>query len=312
MGAGGISNKFCDAVSRLEGCEVAAVASKSLERAEAFAKKNGLKKAYGNYQEMLEAEKPDCVYIGADTGSHFRLSMLCLEHHVPILCEKAMFRNSTEAQAAFSLARKEGVFAMEAMWSRFLPSVRQVKDWVEEGRIGQVSFCDAKIGFKAPVDPTKRYYSKELGGGAAFDLTVYTYELSTFFLGKDYLDSRECALWGDTGVDLVNQVTLRYPNAIASLSTSFLTPLEERVVLCGDRGKIVLPRPHFADEAFLYDEEGRLVLHDKDDKTVNGFVYEAKEAMDCIRAGKLESDVIPQEDTLDCARLFDRIAATRQ
>lgn len=311
MGAGGIAHKFCDAVNRIPDCEVVAIASKSLSRAEHFASKNHLKAAYENYEQMLEAEHPDCVYIATDTGSHFDLTMLCIEHHVPVLCEKAMFRGSYEAETALKRSREENVFLMEAMWSRFLPTVKCVKSWVEENKIGNINFCNAQIGFIAPPDKTNRFHSAALGGGAAFDLTVYTYEITTWFLGKGYLKSQEATLWEDTGVDLVNQITLCYPETVAALTTSFISTMENYLILYGSGGKIVLPNPHFANEAFCYNTEGALIAHFKDDVTENGFVYEIKEAMDCIRAGKLESSVIPHEDTLDCAYLFDRIARTK-
>lgn len=94
LGAGHIARQFCDAVSRIDGCEVCAVASKSLARAENFAKENGVESYYDDYETLLEKEKPDCAYIAVTTNDHYRLSVLCVNHSVPVLCEKAMFQNS--------------------------------------------------------------------------------------------------------------------------------------------------------------------------------------------------------------------------
>lgn len=135
MGAGNIAGKFCDAVSRIPDCEVAAVSGKSEERAARFAQENGIPTSYGNYEQMLEKERLDCVYIATMPNTHFELCMLCLKHRVPVLCEKAMFQSEKQAQEAFGQARRDGIFMMEAMWSRFLPAVRQAKAWLEEGRI---------------------------------------------------------------------------------------------------------------------------------------------------------------------------------
>lgn len=311
MGAGNISNRFCDAVSRLEGCEVAAVASKSMERARAFAEKNRLSAAYDSYEEMLKAEKPDCVYIGVVTGAHYELTSLCLDYRVPVLCEKAMFRNSGEAREIFARAAQQRTFVMEAMWSRFLPAVKKVRQWVEEGRIGQVRYCDTAIGFQAPADRNNRFFSAALGGGAAYDITVYACELTTFMLGQEVSESQEAVLWADTGVDLTEHVTFRYPHTLATMTTTFAAPLEERMMLVGDSGKIVLPRPHHPTEAFRYDGEGKLAEHFQDEVTENGFVYQAAEVVECVRAGKLESSVVPWDCTLFCAELFDRILAAK-
>ena len=94
LGAGHIARQFCDAVSRIDGCEVCAVASKSLARAENFAKENGVESYYDDYEMLLEKERPDCAYIAVTTNDHYRLSVLCVNHSVPVLCEKAMFQNS--------------------------------------------------------------------------------------------------------------------------------------------------------------------------------------------------------------------------
>ena len=106
MGAGNIAHQFCDAVTLVEDCEVSAIASKDLGRAQKFAEECSVAHAYDNYEQMLIEEKPDCVYIAVTPNDHFRLTMLCLEHRVPVLCEKAMFTNSAEAKAVFEIAEK--------------------------------------------------------------------------------------------------------------------------------------------------------------------------------------------------------------
>ena len=182
LGAGNIAGKFCEAVSLTEHAAVAAVASKSLERAAAFAEKNGVLKAYGDYEEMLRMEKPDGAYIAVTPNDHYRLSMLCLKYGVPVLCEKAMFQNSREAKEVFAVSKEKGIFVMEALWSRFLPAVCKVGEWLDEGRIGKAKLASCTIGFRADPDPKRRYYSPELGGGASKDITVYAYEITTYLL----------------------------------------------------------------------------------------------------------------------------------
>lgn len=132
MGAGNIGRKFCEA-ARMAGYETAAVASRSVERAKKWAAENNIRGAYGDYEQMLEKEKPDCVYIATTADSHYDLTMLCLDHGVPVLCEKAAFLNSAQAREVFSRSEKEGIFVMEALWSRFLPAVKQAKEWIAHG-----------------------------------------------------------------------------------------------------------------------------------------------------------------------------------
>lgn len=311
MGAGNISNKFCDAVKRLDNVTVAAVASKSLEKAEDFAKRNGVPEAYGDYREMLEEVKPDCVYIGVVPSAHYELSMLCLDYNIPVLCEKAMFMNSKEAEEVFRRSREQKVFVMEALWSRFLPATCQARKWIREGKIGEIIYCDTTIGFLAPAGEENRYRNEKLGGGAAHDILVYAYELTTYMLEEEILEVSVSAVWGKTGVDLTDHVILRTAHGIASLTTSFAGALEERMVIYGDKGKIVIPNPHFSSEAYLYDQEKNLVSHFQDEITENGFTYEIEETIKCIREGLVESSVVPHRSTIDCARVFDRIAMTK-
>lgn len=312
LGAGKIAYKFCQAAELLEDCSVCAVASKSAERARAFAQENGLDHFYDSYERMLEEEKPDGAYIAVTTNDHFRLTMLCLEHGVPVLCEKAMFQDSEEADQAFKAAAQKQLFVMEAMWSRFLPAVKKAKEWVEEGKIGLPEISRFSIGFAAPEGNDNRYYSPALGGGAAKDITVYAYEITTFVLDQEIRKLAVSATWSESGVDINNHVCIEFEHTLAELTSSFAVRMEERMVIYGKKGKIVLPCPHYASECLLYDTQGNLTEHFVDQDTRNGFTYQIEEMMRCIREGRTQSPVIPWTDTAACAALFDRILETKQ
>lgn len=309
MGAGNIGRKFCEA-ARMAGYEAAAVASRSVERAEKWAAENKVKSAYGDYERMLEKEKPDCVYIATTPDSHYELAMLCLDHGVPVLCEKAAFLNSAQAREVFSRSEKEGIFVMEALWSRFLPAVKQAGEWIAQGYVGKPSFAQIDIGFLAPPEAGNRYRNPKLGGGAAFDITVYAYEIARFLLGREE-SLAASAVWGPTGVDVTDHVVLHFPEMCASLTTSFDAALEEKAVIYGNRGRIVLPHPHYASEAFFYPQDGGAMISFRDTETKNGFLYEIQETVSCIREGRTESRVVPHSLTLSCAELFDRIMETK-
>ena len=307
MGAGGIANKFCDAVSLIPGCEVCAIASKSMERAEKFAARHNLPAAYDSYEEMLKAERPDCVYVAVTHDAHFALCMLCLDYDTPVLCEKSMFQNSREAQTFFARAEEKGIFSMEAMWSRFLPPVMKAREWVKEGRIGTPVFGDMTIGFISSPDPENRINNPKLGGGAALDITVYSYDVLTWAMGVPVLRASVEAKNMATGVDATDVVLLRFEGgAIGVCKSSVACSPDERLVIEGTAGRIVLPHSHVGNEAYLW-ERGRLTEHFIDNKTKNGFTYEIEEAVRCVREGKTESEVCPHAMTLEFARLCDRI-----
>jgi len=314
MGAGSIAGKFIDAINRTESAEIVAVGSRDTARAEAFAQRHGVPAAYGSYEAMLSAGGLDAVYIATRTDSHAALTRLCIAHGVPVLCEKAMFISSAEAREVLGLAREKGVFAMEAMWSRFLPAVREMKRQLDAGVIGDVRYAELAIGWKAPDGPGNRFFDPAAGGGAAYDLTVYGYELADFFLGKPDAQVQPHVLWGASGVDETEHVTLtwteRQPPVLAALSGSIVANLEERAVLCGTKGTLHMPKPHMA-EGFTLTRNDGTTQEWRDPETVNGFVYEAAEVMRCVRAGLLESPVVPHDLTIRCAEMFDAINATR-
>ena len=307
MGSGRIARKFCDAVALTEGCAVAAAASKSLQRAQALAAEKNLPAAYDSYERMLEAEKPDGVYIAATCEAHFPLAMLCAEHGVPVLCEKAMFMSAEEADTFFRFAREKGVFAMEALWSRFLPAVNTARRWIAEGRVGNVALAEMNIGFIAPPDPDNRYFSPKLGGGAAYDLTVYGLQILTWALNRSISRARVEAAAAPTGVDASSIVLLSLEGLPAAVKSSLRASLNEGLMVYGDGGRIVVPHAHYGSEAFLLAADGSPVEHFSDDVTQNGFTYEIEEVMRCVRQGALESHVVPWADTRACAAVYDAI-----
>lgn len=315
MGAGSIAGKFADAVRRLPDCEVAAVASRDLTRAERFARAQAIPAYYQGYEEMLRQERLDAVYIATRTSSHAALTRLCIAHGVPVLCEKAMFMGAAEAREVLGLAREKGVFCMEAMWSRFLPAVREMKRRLDAGDIGQPIYAELAIGWKAPDGPGNRFFDPAEGGGAAYDLTVYGYELADYFLGQPDAEITASVLWGDSGVDETESVALRWtcrePKCLATLSASLVANLEELAVIHGTKGVLRMPRPHMAEGFALTRADGTTESW-RDERTANGFVYEVEEVVRCVRAGLTESPVVPHELTIRCAGMFDVINATRE
>ena len=199
---------------------------------------------------------------------------------------------------------------MEALWSRFLPAVREAEEWLATGRIGKAKLAHCTIGFRADQNPEKRYYSPKLGGGASKDITVYAYEITTYLIRQKLKNRTVSAIWSESGVDESSIVTLEFEETLASLMTTFAADTDERLVIYGERGRIELPYPHYASEAFLYGEKGELLEHFRDEVTKNGFTYEIEEMIRCVEIGLCESPVVPHSATLSCAELFDEIDAT--
>ena len=210
MGAGNIARKFADAVRQVEGAQVAAVASKSLERAQAFAQEQHIPAGYGGYQEMLQRPDIDAVYIATTNNFHYENILQCLQHGKHVLCEKSMVLHTRQAEEVFALAREKGLFLMECMWVRFLPKIQKVKEWVETGRIGRLKCAQGNLGFYAGKDLTTRAYNPALGGGSMYDLGVYLIEVLGYFATEPLTQVESTVVRAPTGVDETASFLLRY------------------------------------------------------------------------------------------------------
>ena len=304
MGAGRIAEKFCDAVGRIDGAEVAAVASKSAERAQSFAVRNGLPSWHAGYGEMLARPDIDAVYIATTHNFHYENILECLKYNKPVLCEKCMVLTKKQAEEIFARAGEKKLFVMEAMWSRFLPTIRKARQWVREGRIGKVTMASACLGWVAPQDAENRMYNPDLAGGALYDMGVYCIEIMSYLLGGGIRKVRADIVFAETGVDESDCIMLEFNDCLASLQVSIAAKIEECAFLYGTRGYIRIPAFHKGRGCRLYGPDGNLV-EEFNDPTENGFVYEVEEVVRCIRSGKLESDVMPKADTIRCAEIFD-------
>lgn len=305
LGAGSIAHKFCDAVGKVDGACVAAVASKEQKRAWRFAKRHQIEDFYDNYEQLLVREDLDAIYIATTHNFHYENIMRCLEHDKPVLCEKSMVPTAAQAQEIFGLAREKNLFVMEAMWSRFLPHINQARQWIKEGRIGSLETAGCTIGFSASRDPSHRINDPALGGGAAYDIGVYAIELMTYLIDEPILEVHSMLARSETGVDKTDHITLRFPSCIASLQATTAATVREELCIYGSEGFIRIPRAHCSHSCTLYNKRGIPVKRFHKNYG-NGFVFEVRDTMRCIHAGKFESETVPHSATLQCAEVFDR------
>lgn len=305
IGAAQIANKFCNAVKLVNDAEVIAISSKSLERAKLFAENNQIKYAYGDYEEMLSNKDIDAVYIATTQNYHFQNLMQSIEYNKHIMCEKCMVMTKNEAEIVFNEAAKKNLFVMEAMWSRFLPYINKAKEWICEGKIGNVEMINGMIGFIAYNNPEGRLLNPKLGGGALYDIGVYLIELVSYLIGKEILDVKSMIIRSDTGVDKISNLLLYFDSCIASLQCTLQAKVKEAVNLYGDKGYIHIPVIHHGTSCQCFDYNDNLIA-EFDQKYENGFVYEIEEMVNCINKGLLESSIIPHKDTIKCAEIFEK------
>ncbi len=308
MGAGGIAGHFVRAMAHIKTAEVVAVASKSIERAENFAKQNDVA-SFCTYDELLTRDDIDAVYVATTHNFHYENIKACLEKGKHVLCEKAMVLTEKDARELCDIAESKGLFLMEAMWTRFLPSMQKAKKWITDEKIGKIQNISGVIGFKGKDDVKCRLLNPDLAGGALYDIGVYVIEIASFLAGEKIVDSYgKVRRDPRTGVDSNVSFILEFETFDACLQCLITANPKEYMIINGDKGYIEIPRSHVGNECFLYDNNRNLKKHFKEEfRGNNGFVYEIEETVKCIKKGRTESDIMPHSATIECAGVYDKL-----
>ncbi|GAA0270260.1 Gfo/Idh/MocA family oxidoreductase [Cryptosporangium japonicum] len=310
LGTGGIARTFTSDLLTLPDHEVVAVGSRATGTAEAFAAEHGIPRAHGSYQALADDAGVDVIYVATPHSGHAAAALTCIAAGRHVLVEKPFALDADEATKVVAAARAAGVFAMEAMWTRFNPAIALLRELVDDGAIGELVSVQADFGFAAAYDPKGRLWAPELGGGALLDLGVYPVSLASMLLGEP---STVLATAGKaaTGVDANTGILLGYESgAVAVLHCSLRGDTPTRAEITGTRGRIELAPLFFrATELTLHhrDAEPR---HETFTLPGNGYTFQAEEVARRIRAGHTESDLMTLDETLSIARTLDRVRAS--
>ncbi len=305
IGAGRIADTFSKAVSGIHE-NLYAIASRDLNKAEEYAKKYGYEKAYGSYEELLDDSEVNCIYIATPHAFHYEQMKMCLNKGKNILCEKSFTLNHKQAQEIFQLARDKNLFVMEAMWTRFLPTIQEVKKLVDEDAIGDIFRIEANFGFNATQKISDRLLNPALGGGALLDIGIYPITLANLFLGiPDSFESN--VFFHQTGVDTSMKITYFYPEAQAILNASFTDDIGQDAYIYGTKGYFYFPNFHRAEVATLFNNNHKVVKVIEHKHIVNGLEYEVFETIKCIKKKCTESKIMSQETSIEILRQMDEI-----
>jgi len=305
LGPGRIAARFATDVPTHSSGTVAAVGSRDHTRAEAFAGRFGIDAAHGDYRSLVEDDRVEAVYIATPHSEHREHALLALGAGKPVLVEKAFTRNTGEAREVFAAAEAAGLFAMEAMWTRFLPHMVILRHLLDSGDIGRVLSVTAHHGQRFDVPPAHRLKNPNLAGGAMLDLGVYPVSLVHDILGSPETVTAVGYLT-ETGVDAAEAVILTYPGALATVTTTMLAKPRNDAVITGTEGRVEIAPDFFSPSTLtVYPVDG--AHRTIDPPAGSGFEYQAAEAARCIRAGLTESPVLPWEETLAVLRTMDQV-----
>lgn len=318
LGCGHIATKMAAAVKAIEnrGVEAYAVASRSLTKAEKFAKDYGFGRAYGSYEELAKDPAVDLIYIATPHSEHYNNILLCLEHGKNLLVEKAFTANALMASEVIALAEEKGVFLSEAMWTRFLPAVQMVKDLILAGKIGKVESVEAD--FSMPLSHIDRLRKPELAGGALLDLGIYSLTFADIFLTDAEIAGAEnhivqtkthCVKF-DTGVDATDWIDLVYANGqVAYLKTSMVAPLKNEGVIYGEGGFIRVQNLNDMVEIQLFDKAGTLLESITPPRIENCYEYEVLACKAALEKGQKECAEMPHTKTMQMMTQMDGLRA---
>lgn len=309
LAPGAIANDFVDSLVRHTDQRVVAAGSRSLERAEEFARRHGIDRAFGSYDELVADPEIDVVYIASPHSHHEAHALLAIAAGKHVLIEKPIAPTAAAARRIVDAARAAGVFAMEAMWTRYRPQSDIVRQVVESGLLGEIQLVTADFGGLAPLDPASRIYDPRLAGGALLDLGVYVAAWATFVLGDD-LDVTARGRLAPTGVDAHAALLLSSPrgsHALVSASVDAPTPV--RSVIAGDRGRLEVSSPFWdADTIAFRDADGTLVDEwtDPFDRPARqSLCYQAAALARYVDAGLTESPLHGLDETVRVMELLD-------
>jgi len=307
LGTGNMARAFAAGLRQAPNIELKAVASRAQASASKFAAEFAAPKSYPDYAALVADPDIDLVYIATPHSLHAENSLMCLEAGKAVLCEKPFAINATEAAQVVRKAREKNLFLMEAMWTRYLPSVVKLRELLAEGTIGNIQLMLAGGAFMPPFDPDAYLFRPDLGGGVLLDAGVYLVSMASMVFGSP-TKVLAAGSKGQTGVDEHDAFVLEHANgAIASMYVSLRASASPDLTLLGDRGKIYLHAPVFAPPKLTLSIKGQPEQVLAFPYEGNGYQFQAIEAANCILAGRSESSLMPLDETLAILQTMDNI-----
>jgi predicted dehydrogenase len=306
LGPGGIARRFADGLKMLDDAALVAVGSRSRERAEAFAREYGARRAWGSYEELVRDPEVDAVYVATPHTVHAEHSLLALAEGKAVLCEKPFTLNAAQARTVVETARRKRAFCMEAMWTRFLPTMTELRKLLDARVVGEARMLHADFGFRFSGSPSHRLLAPSLGGGSLLDVGVYPISLSHMIFGTPTAVTG-LAHFGGTGVDEQAAVALRFRGgALASCTCAVRTATPQAALVLGTEGSIDLGRLWWCGTEITLQLSGE-TRHMSPPRNGNGYNYEAAEVGRCLREGSTESPILGLDETIRVMETMDEL-----
>jgi len=303
IGLGNIAEEFAQNMVRMH--PIYGAAARDVKKAETFQRKYNVLHIYSSYQELLEDDAIDIVYIATVNAQHFTNIMECLQHGKHVLCEKAIWGNYEELVTAYHYAKDHNLLLCEAMTIYHMPLFKKISEMIDKGVLGKIKLVEADLGSLKEDDPTNRFFSKELGGGAMLDIGTYTLSFLRYFLKGNITGIKHVMHKYPTGVDEMWGIAVTTDqNEIGNANITFRAKLPKRGVIAGDKAYITVYNYVRAQEAQLTYPNGETVLI-QEGKTEQALEYEIKDIEDYLDNPENGKDYMRL--TLDVVRCMDSL-----
>jgi predicted dehydrogenase len=311
LATGKIARSFATDLHEVPDAVLAAVGSRSVESAEAFARELGDDdtRAHGSYDELVADPGVDVVYVASPHSHHLEHARLAFAAGKPVLCEKPVALTRADGQAIFDSAG--GLFSMEAMWMACHPLVVDLGRRLREGQFGTPRQVHADLGFVVPRDPTSRMWDPALGAGALLDMGIYPLTLARLMVGP-YAAVTAVGSLDERGVDVDVAIAARHESgAVSALTTSMTSASPRTATIATDEGLLALPGDfHHPAYATWTPDGGEPQRIDPPSPVLgSGLGNEALHVQECLRDGLAESPLVPHAQTLELMGVMDELRA---
>ena len=303
IGAGWIAEKAAITLNGLEHCEAYAIASRSKEKADAFAEKWKMRKAYGSYSELIADPDVDLVYVATPHSHHYDVTREALLAGKPCLVEKAFMANHHQAKDIVELAREQKVFLAEAIWTRYQPVVAMMRQLIAS-RIGTPRLVTATLGYSMGDKP--RIMRADLCGGALLDLGVYALNFVRMFFDADIVSLTSQCVKSQTGMDLTNAMTLVLSDGVlCNLQSSAACVGDNIGVIAGTEGNLIIDNINNPQKITVNGPDRTYIETIHVPQQITGYEYQFIACRQALIDGLLEPCEMPLEETLYIMALMD-------
>lgn len=287
-----------------------AVASRSLQKAQSFASRNGKCKAYGSYIEMINDDSLnlDVIYIATPVKQHYPIIKDCLLANKNVLCEKPITSNLKQFIELKEIAKQNNCFLMEGMWMKCLPTFKKASEWINEGKIGDIELIKADFYKKQQIKTTDAIFNPEEGGGVLKDFGVYAISFMTTFLKGFPTELTYNKRISQLGIDTDWHIYARHNNRSAFINISSNFASQSKAAIIGEKGAIEWNSQfNRTNTITLFDNYGVAIQNCSFKYTYDGFEYEVKEVNESLKKGSKESKIVPISATMDTLRVIDQL-----